>query len=697
MSLIRMKYIIFLLLSFLLTTPRLFSEPVILNDIDEIYNLNGRDWKFISSSQMDNSLPDIDTSLWKDISIPGLWRRQNLTDVQFGWYQKQIFISEKLTGANISIQSPSFIDAHEFYFNGVKIGGEGQIDYSGKCIVNNSRYAIYHIPENLIRINAKNTIAVRVCNFAGFAGSTGGMYIGERRLIKEQFYRTMIWNVAIGLVFLFVSLYHLILFLGSKKELGYFYFSIACFLASCQTLGYFRFTYWIFNSYWFHFYVFNSGFGIMPLFLVLFIYSFFEYRIPNLIRILNLVVFFVFILFLGSGLSKNLFQLYSAYGQPFMILSGIPYLAAIAFVIIQAIKEKKDGARIIAVSLFVLIVAFLLGLLIYFNIVDIINILPESYLMFILSVTIALSAKFYGINEQLLLMQRSHSEELERRIKERTQDLEEAKKTAEIETGIAWIAQRESQEEKEKTEKLLKEIQKDMLTAQKIQQNILPHNLDKIKKLKIATLYKPVSSVGGDFYDIEEIKPGLVRAFIADATGHGVQAALITMAIKSEYESVKDLLNSPARILKFLNENFSNKYKSLNIYFTAFIIDIDTIYDKITYSSAGHIPQILVNENKVQIMTHRGNIIGMIPDVEYDEEEREFSSGRLFLYTDGIEEEFNEEQEQFGQERVLEIIEREQEKPLQNTLDALYESMNQFIDTARVRDDITVIGIEYKS
>jgi serine phosphatase RsbU (regulator of sigma subunit) len=176
-----------------------------------------------------------------------------------------------------------------------------------------------------------------------------------------------------------------------------------------------------------------------------------------------------------------------------------------------------------------------------------------------------------------------------------------------------------------------------------------------------------------------------------------VQAALITMAIKSEYESVKDLLNSPARILKFLNENFSNKYKSLNIYFTAFIIDIDTIYDKITYSSAGHIPQILVNENKVQIMTHRGNIIGMIPDVEYDEEEREFSSGRLFLYTDGIEEEFNEEQEQFGQERVLQIVEREQEKPLQNTLNTLYKSMNQFINTAHVRDDITVIGIEYKS
>jgi serine phosphatase RsbU (regulator of sigma subunit) len=431
------------------------------------------------------------------------------------------------------------------------------------------------------------------------------------------------------------------------------------------------------------------------MFLVLFIYSFFDYKIPAWIKFINYLVCSIFTLFLFSIFSIKIIKLYSGFGQPIIILAGIPYAISLILAIIKAIKEKKDGSRIIAIGLITLLAAFCSGILIYFNISNMINILPESFLIFVFSITVALSAKFYGINNQLLLMQKNNSDELERKIKERTKDLEDAKKTAEIETGIAWIAQRESQSEKEKTEKLLKEIQKDMLTAQKIQQNILPHNLDQIKKLKFSTLYKPVSSVGGDFYDIEEIKPGLVRAFIADATGHGVQAALITMAIKSEYESVKDLLNSPAQILKFLNDNFSNKYKSLSIYFTAFIIDIDTIYNRITYSSAGHIPQVLINENKVELLTHRGNIIGMIPDVEYDEEAKEFSSGRLFLFTDGIEEEFNEEQEQFGEERVLTILEQEKNKPLKTSIDSLYAAMNKFIGTARVRDDITVIGIEH--
>ena len=688
-----MKSIFFIILYFL-SAYGIFSQNLELGANKNALDLSGS-WKFNSTDLSNFANPDINDSDWQTISIPGLWRRQNFSDVKTGWYRNNIYVHENWKGENISILSPSFTDAHEFYFNGVKIGGEGEIDVSGKCLVNNSKSNIYFIPESIIRINAYNTIAVRVCNYAGFAGAFGDMIIGDNHKIKEKFYRTMVWNVSIGFIFLFVSLYHLILFSGSKKDLSYLYFSIACVFASSLTLGYFRFTYWIFDSYLLHFYFFNSGFGMVALFLVLFTYTFFEYKVPTLISIMNYFVFFVFCIFLISPLYETVFQYYVQIGQPFLILSGIPYSISLCHIIYRANKDKKKGAKIIGVGLGFLLLAFIPSVLIYFNLVRFINLLPESFLAFILCIAIALSAKFYSVNEQLLSMEKKHSEDLERKIRNRTRDLEEAKKTAEIETGIAWIAQRESQEEKEKTEKLLKEIQKDMLTAQKIQQNILPHNLEKIQKLKIATLYKPVSSVGGDFYDVQEIKPGLVRAFIADATGHGVQAALITMAIKSEYEVVKDLFDSPSPILKFLNENFYNKYRSLNIYFTAFLIDIDTIHNRIKFASAGHNPQFLVTDKGVDILSQRGNIIGMIPDAEYEEVEKEFNSGRLYLFTDGIEEEFNPEQEQFGEERVIKILEQTKNEPIKKSIDILYSEMIQFIGSARIRDYITVVGIEY--
>ncbi|HMV41665.1 MAG TPA: SpoIIE family protein phosphatase [Leptospiraceae bacterium] len=688
-----MKFLISVILSIVITI-NLYADTIDLTDSNEIYNLNGQ-WKFIESNHIDYSLPNIDDSHFRLISIPGLWRQQNIEDINTGWYRRKIFIAENWRGKKISIITPSITDAHELYLNGVKISGEGEIDFSGKCVVNDSRANIVHIPDSLIQVNDINTLAIRVCNFAGFAGSSGNFLIGPKVKIKERFYRSFGWNAAIGLVFLFVAFYHMILFLGSKKDLSYFYFSVACFFAFTLNTGYFRFTYWANSSYWFHFYFFNSGFGIMPMFLVFFVHSFFEYRISFFVRFLNYIVCSAFVLFLFSGFSIDIFKIYAQYGQPVQLLIGVPYAISVSILIIRAINEKKDRAKIIGIGLVILLLAFGNSLLIYFNFVNTINLLPEAFLVFVLSIAVALAAKFYSVNEQIILMQRHHSDELERKIRERTKDLEEAKKTAEIETGIAWIAQRESQEEKEKTEKLLKEIQKDMTTAQKIQQNILPNNLDRIKKLKFATLYKPVSSVGGDYYDVEEIKPGLVRAFIADATGHGVQAALITMAIKSEYESVKDLLNSPARILKYLNDNFSNKYKSLHIYFTAFIIDIDTIYDRITYSSAGHAPQILINENKLEILSHRGNIIGMVSDVEYDEEVKDFNSGRLYLFTDGIAEEFNEAQDQFGDERVIDVLEKSKSESLQKSIDNLYSEMLNFVGNARIRDDITVVGIEY--
>ena len=150
----------------------------------------------------------------------------------------------------------------------------------------------------------------------------------------------MVWNVSIGFIFLFVSLYHLILFSGSKKDLSYLYFSIACVFASSLTLGYFRFTYWIFDSYLLHFYFFNSGFGMVALFLVLFTYTFFEYKVPTLISIMNYFVFFVFCIFLISPLYETVFQYYVQIGQPFLILSGIPYSISLCHIIGQ-IKIKK--------------------------------------------------------------------------------------------------------------------------------------------------------------------------------------------------------------------------------------------------------------------------------------------------------------------------------------------------------------------
>lgn len=82
-------------------------------------------------------------------------------------------------------------------------------------------------------------------------------------------------------------------------------------------------------------------------------------------------------------------------------------------------------------------------------------------------------------------------------------------------------------------------IKKDLSVAKKIQSNILPDKIDSLDRLKFCIRYIPLQEVGGDFYDISKNQEGDVRVLVADATGHGVQGALVTMAIKGEYEILK--------------------------------------------------------------------------------------------------------------------------------------------------------------
>ena len=106
-------------------------------------------------------------------------------------------------------------------------------------------------------------------------------------------------------------------------------------------------------------------------------------------------------------------------------------------------------------------------------------------------------------------------------------------------------------------------IQSDLSTARKIQSSILSQADKTIGELEITVRYLPLTEVGGDFFDITELRPGLVRVFLADATGHGVQAALITMAIKTLYESLKRGLYSVHELLYYLNNEFLHSFQNL--------------------------------------------------------------------------------------------------------------------------------------
>jgi sigma-B regulation protein RsbU (phosphoserine phosphatase) len=239
-----------------------------------------------------------------------------------------------------------------------------------------------------------------------------------------------------------------------------------------------------------------------------------------------------------------------------------------------------------------------------------------------------------------------------------------------------------------------KALQDDLLLARKIQKSIISEkHQDDIPEMNFFIHYQPMGEVGGDFYDISKIMPSKkIRIFITDATGHGVQGALTTMLIKSEYEKVKIFDLPPNRLLDIVNNNFCALYPNMRIYFTCFIADIDLNEMVIQYSAAGHPGQFLLRGQEIFTMNCRGRYLGIFEKSEYQLKEIEIKKNdRLFLFTDGLFEEFSDSDEIFGHENLKDVITANVQPDLDQHARSIIMDVFSFKGWREMNDDITFI------
>lgn len=241
-------------------------------------------------------------------------------------------------------------------------------------------------------------------------------------------------------------------------------------------------------------------------------------------------------------------------------------------------------------------------------------------------------------------------------------------------------------------------IHSDLNTAKSIQKNLLPKNLDQDEELDISVRYLPLSEVGGDIYDVHRLRNDTIRIFLADATGHGVQAALMTMSIHSEYLSIKDYILPPGRILTILNTRYFRRYSHLNSFFSCFVLDIDLKEGVISYSSAGHPDQILFHSDRQIRLKSTGKIIGVLENVEYETREEEFDpADRVCLFSDGVHEMINSDSKEFGEDKFFAIADELKTLPPSDFLDNIIRRVFAFLETAPQQDDITLISVQRKT
>jgi hypothetical protein len=237
-----------------------------------------------------------------------------------------------------------------------------------------------------------------------------------------------------------------------------------------------------------------------------------------------------------------------------------------------------------------------------------------------------------------------------------------------------------SKQELEEKDKIMSE---DLMMAKKIQQSIITVEKEKKQNIDFSLYFKPMIEVGGDIYDIYRLDENYYRIFIADATGHGIQAALSTMIIKIEYDKIKNFELKPNRILKHLNNVFVNSYSQIE-------------NKRFMFASAGHPDQFLNINGNVQGIRTKGKIIGFLENLEYSLIEKKLEKNmRFLLFTDGLTETFNAKKQEYGEQRVIDLLKSCKTQDTANFLSVLNNSLNEFRDKEPITDDITIIVIDY--
>lgn len=241
-------------------------------------------------------------------------------------------------------------------------------------------------------------------------------------------------------------------------------------------------------------------------------------------------------------------------------------------------------------------------------------------------------------------------------------------------------------------------IDKELEYAKQIQLSALPTNFPEYEDYKIYAEMTAAKEVGGDFYDFYKLNDNTVAFLVADVSGKGIPAAMFMMTAKT---IIKDLAENGLEVNEIFtkaNEKLCENNES-GMFVTVWMGMLDLTTGNLKYANAGHNPPLLLHENgEPEYLRNRaGFVLAGMEGVQYRINEINLSAGdRIFLYTDGVTEATNTENNLYGEERLIEFMNKNRSQEAPKLLKALKENIDEFVGEAPQFDDITMLMLDYK-
>jgi serine phosphatase RsbU (regulator of sigma subunit)/anti-sigma regulatory factor (Ser/Thr protein kinase) len=236
-------------------------------------------------------------------------------------------------------------------------------------------------------------------------------------------------------------------------------------------------------------------------------------------------------------------------------------------------------------------------------------------------------------------------------------------------------------------------LAQELKVARLIQQTLLPRAVPDLPGWQITPYYEPAREVGGDFYDFIELPEGRLGLLIADVTDKGVPAALVMATTRSILRGAAARIDAPGAVLERVNELLCPDMPH-NMFVTCFYAILDPATGLLRFANAGHDLPYLHHAGGVRELRSRGMPLGLMPGMQYEEQEITLAPGdHLLLYSDGVVEAHNGSREMFSFERLAGLVGAIPAwgRPL---VDTLLDELARFTGPGWVQeDDITLVSI----
>ncbi|HSB01915.1 MAG TPA: PP2C family protein-serine/threonine phosphatase [Anaerolineales bacterium] len=239
-------------------------------------------------------------------------------------------------------------------------------------------------------------------------------------------------------------------------------------------------------------------------------------------------------------------------------------------------------------------------------------------------------------------------------------------------------------------------LEAELELSQIVQRALLPQRIPEIKGVELAAFSRPSEIIGGDYFDFFQFRDGTQGLVIADVSGHGVSAGMLMSSLQTAIRTMAPETDSPAEVLERLNRFYIH-----NIHFTTFVTVFLACFDPATltlsYVNAGHNPPAVRRKSDATItwLKPTAPAIGLAEAFHPKMESISFAPGdSLLLYTDGVTEVLNVGNEEFGQERLAELVHQYADRPAPDLLQGVRQALSTFGGNQPLVDDVTMVALK---